>query len=253
MLSELYRGGEGAGMHLRAHAIPFDQLQALNQLLVTSWPQAFSWLTVAVELVIAAGFLLPQLRHVGAISAVLFAIYLEFSITQGYYAWTVLAAVILLVPVGDRSYVVRYNTRCSRLALLRRVISCGDWLRRIRWMPFDASEPESLTVITPRGRRVVGVDAVRRLVALLIGPLFVAVTLLKLEVQPADPPPGTIPPADLFLWGGLVLLVVALSPFPSDRLWRALHPGATLTDARTVPPSQSQPFGNTREPDRTPF
>jgi Vitamin K-dependent gamma-carboxylase len=180
-----------AKQRLAAHAAGLAWLQRANEAVLRAIPGVLSAGTIALEFFMAAALLIRPLRRAGIVVAIAFLLYLEFILRPGVFAWDMMAALLVFVPAGDRSWTATYAAACPACRWNRWIISRCDWLRRLRWdSSADAIEPAgrlaapdgalgALVLVSPRGRAYRGSDVLRVLPIVLPGPIFVAMVVAR--------------------------------------------------------------------------
>jgi hypothetical protein len=176
-----------AAQRLVAHGPGLAWLQRANRAMFRVRPGLLSALTIALEAFLGATFLFKPLWWMGSATALVFVLYLEFILRPGVFAWDVLAALLVFAPAGDRSWIAAYDPGCRSCRWNRTMLSAFDWLRRLRWIPQDASRPmpggdgarPGLHLTSPRGQAYCGFDALRLLPIILPGPTLVVMALTR--------------------------------------------------------------------------
>lgn len=156
-------------------------LQRVNEAGVRAFPAVMSVMTTALEFFLAAAFLYRPLWRAAIVVAFAFAVYLEFLLRPGMFAWDTLAALLLFVPAADRGWAVVHDPECRSCRRTRTRLSRLDWLRRLRWIPADAvgAAHGGLHLISPHDRAYCALDAVRMLPLIVPGPVFVVMALAR--------------------------------------------------------------------------
>ena len=188
MISEVYRSGSPSFM-LKPHGFPLNVLQDANVTLVLSAPGITSALTILVELLLAAIFMVRSLWPKGMWLALGFPLYLEFAVKQRYFAWDMITAVLLLLPAADHAYIIFHDPACSACVRYRAVVRALDWLRRLRWVPLQGvghvpgvtqqAPRTAIYALGPDGRIRMGYEALRLVLALIPGPVLAVLTLVR--------------------------------------------------------------------------
>ena len=210
-------GAELAMLRVKFHDLPLGWTRPLTTAVLRTAPGLVSAATIAVEALIAVGFVVPALAGAAAVLMVGFALALELVVEQGYFAWDLLIATVLVLP-GDRAWAVVDRADCARCAVRRRLLAGLDWLRRLRWQPgacghgAEGEEPiragaRALRIVGPDGRSRGGFDALRLLSVLLPAPLLAGLTLIRaLDVRLL----GLVQGPDVALLGALALVALWL-------------------------------------------
>jgi hypothetical protein len=164
---------------VRDHAPGLASLQTLNDAIIRTFPGAISALTTALEFFLAIAFLFRSLWRVGIVVAFAFMAYLEFLLRPGVFAWDTVAALVVFLPSGNRSWRVIHDPQRAPCRWSATLLSRLDWLRRLRLVPTDVRHPVGdttwppLHLISPRGREYRAVAAFRMLPIVLPAPFFV--------------------------------------------------------------------------------
>src|SRR5207245_373129 len=79
----------------------------------------------------AAMFLCRPLWRLGIVVGFCFVMYLEFLLKPGLFAWDMLAAFLVMVPAGDRSWAFLHDRECSPCLWNRTLLARFDWVRRV--------------------------------------------------------------------------------------------------------------------------
>lgn len=228
-------GARISALDLKHYGRSLRWLETIHRALVFRVPALFSIATILVEFAIPLALLVRRLRPLGVGLLVLFAVYLEFAVEQNYFAWDMLAAALVFLPAGDRSYAVQWNGSERVRSVLSAILLRLDWLRRLQRV--DASKPASanpawlappLNLITPSGRQLRGWTAAAWLVLLLAPPMYIAASLARFVLregllgrwQAGEP---------LFLGFGVLLL------FWTAALWQQRKSAAIRTDLEAAP------------------
>jgi hypothetical protein len=125
-------------------------------------------------------FLCRPLWRLGIVVGFCFVMYLEFLLKPGLFAWDMLAAFLVMVPAGDRSWTFLHDRECSPCLWNRTLLARFDWLRRVRWVaPPEAESHTGLHLISPRGREYRGFSALRVLPVIFPGSVFVVLVLAR--------------------------------------------------------------------------
>jgi len=202
---------------LRPHGAPLSWIAAVHVAATHRVPALLSVGTIAMEGFLALAFLVRGLWPAAVVVGFAFATYLQFGIQQSYFAWSLTAALMVLLPAGDRGWTVLYDGDCAICQSSRRIVGALDWLRRLRWEPIATADLrrvgveataalQEMHVVSPRGTVRRGFDAVRVLPFLLPGPLLVA--LVALDDTVSGPVLGIVRHQDaVFLVLGALLLL----------------------------------------------
>jgi predicted DCC family thiol-disulfide oxidoreductase YuxK len=205
-----------ADHQLRPHNFPLSLIEVAHAAAARHLPGLLSVGTIAVEGSLALAFLVRRLWPAAVVGGYLFAAYLEFAIKQSYFAWSLAAALVVVLPAGDRGWTVLFDADCALCQSTRRILSPLDWLRRLRWEPIGtadlgrlgvdaAAALREMHVVSPHGTVRRGFDAARALPFLLPGPLLAALAVLNAGEQPIL---GVVRPRDaVFLIVGALLLL----------------------------------------------
>jgi len=185
-------GGLLAAMAVTEHGPGLAWLQSVNQAAIRAFPAAMSVMTATLEFSLAAVFLYRPLWRVGIVVGFVFVMYLEFLLKPGLFAWDMLAAFLVMMPAGDRSWTFLHDRECSSCLRNWTLLARLDWLRRVRCVPAqEAVAPESppalgcdrkhtrFHLISPRGREYRGFDVFRVLALIFPGPVFVVLVLAR--------------------------------------------------------------------------
>lgn len=213
-------------------------LETIHRALVFRVPALFSIATILVEFAIPLALLVRRLRPLVVGLLVLFAVYLEFAVEQNYFAWDMLAAALVFLPAGDRSYAVQWNGSERVRSVLSAILLRLDWLRRMRHVEALKPAPRRLTwlrppleLIAPIGRRLSGWVAVAWLILLMAPPLYVFASLARFLLR--DGLVGRWQAGEpLFLAFGLMLM------FWAAALWQLRRPSPARPI--TMPAESSQ-------------
>jgi hypothetical protein len=161
--------------------------------LVDTFPGPVSVTTIGLEFALTACMLFRPLWSIAVPLALVFAAQIEFLLIPGAFAWDVAALTVLFLPAADQRHIVLYEETCPWCRWQKAVLSRLDWLRRLRWVPLSES-PLTLAgkivlfkrrtdadpcIIAPSSRVYSGFRALRLLVLLLPGPLFVFMAVLR--------------------------------------------------------------------------
>jgi hypothetical protein len=164
------------------HAPGLAALQRINVTVVRAFPAALSVMTTALEFSLAAAVVWRPLRRAALAVGVAFAVWLEFLVRPGTFAWDTMAALLVLAPAADRGWSVVHDPACASCGRSRMLLARLDWLRRLRWVPADGAvgaAHDGLHLISPRGRSYRALAAARVLPLVLAGPVLVAMTLAR--------------------------------------------------------------------------
>ena len=175
---------------LKTHNPPLSWIAGAHAAAARRVPGLLSVGTIAVELFLALTALVRRLRPAGVLVGFGFAAYLQFAIQQNYFAWSLAAALVVILPAGDRGWTVLYDGDCAICRSSRRILGALDWLRRLRWQAIATADLgrfgitaeaalREMHMVSPRGTVHRGFDAVRVLPFLLAGALVVALTVLN--------------------------------------------------------------------------
>jgi len=171
---------------------PLSWIALLHVTATQRMPALLSIGTIAMEGFLALAFVVRRLWPIAAVVGFAFAAYLQFAVKQSYFAWSLAAALVVLLPAGDRGWTVLYDGDCALCLSSRRIVGSLDWLRRLRWETIATADLHRLGVeaaaarremhiVSPRGIVRRGFDAVRLLPLLLPGPLLVALVVLNYD------------------------------------------------------------------------
>jgi hypothetical protein len=179
-----FSGRRLLALQMAEHGVGLNWLQRLNQAAAQTAPALLSVGTIAVEFFLAAAALLRPLWRVGLVVGILFITYLEFLVKPGLFTWDMLAAGLLFLPAGDGGWQVPADPHCAACRRTGVVLLRLDWLRRLREIPREHEDDglrgmPGLELVSPGGRILRGFDAIRILPTILLGPLFVVMTLAR--------------------------------------------------------------------------
>ena len=158
---------------------PLDWIRSFSPAFFKVFAGPISIFTIAFEFFIATAFLL-RLRH----PLVLFCMFwffvdLEILTRPGAFAWSLIASLILFFPAADRIYGTAYHSNCNLCSKFQYWVLRFDWLRRIDWIPMNHSEIKCGTFINLNGKMYVGYEALKKIMKLFPGPIFIMVLLLR--------------------------------------------------------------------------
>jgi len=160
---------------------PLDWIQTLAPNLLATFVGPISVLTIIVEFFVSIAFLFRFRQPFVLFLMFLFFVATELLTRAGVFAWDLIASLILFFPAADRAYLVSYNPECRWCSLIQHWISKLDWLRRIRWIPTTQVLKNKCTpVVSSNGETLRDYKAIKKIVQLLPGPIFIIFLLLRL-------------------------------------------------------------------------
>jgi len=170
--------------NLVTYAYPIEWVQALSIWMFVTFPSVLSVATIVAEFGLAVVVFLRSTWRFAVPFGVVFLIYLEFLVRPGTFAWDVVAVLLVMMPTDARPWSAPFDASCRRCSRNRNIVTRLDWLRRIRWTPIETARAPApgFSIVSPSGSALPGFHAMRQMLLLMIGPVYVFLALVRFGV-----------------------------------------------------------------------